>query len=89
MGVRNALWLAALSHALAVGCLVGLWSVAHLGTIFLVGVIAVAILLTYEHSIVRADDLSRVNVAFFNVNAVISLGLLVIGTLDAWMTRGG
>ena len=41
------------------------------------GVAAVAVLLVYEHALVRPDDLSRVNVAFFQVNIVISMGLLV------------
>ncbi len=50
--------------------------------IWWVGVAAVALLLVYEHRLVKPDDLDRVNVAFFNVNAVISLGLLVVGTLD-------
>ena len=43
---------------------------------------AVAMLLVYEHRLVRPDDLSRVNKAFFNVNAVISLGLLAVATVD-------
>ena len=38
-----------------------------------------AALLVYEHALVRPDDLARVNTAFFNVNAVISLGLLAVG----------
>ena len=41
-----------------------------------------AILLIYEHSLVRPDDLTRVNRAFFHVNAVVSVGLLVVGGLD-------
>jgi 4-hydroxybenzoate polyprenyltransferase len=85
-GVPAALRLAAISHALTVACLVGLWWVAALGPVFLTGVIAVALLLAYEHWLVRPDDLSRVNVAFFQVNAVISLGLLVIGLADLWWT---
>ena len=70
-----------------IACLVLLWWVAQLGFLFLAGVIAVAILLIYEHLLVRTDDLSRVNVAFFNVNAVISLGLLAVGLLDIWIAR--
>ena len=46
------------------------------------GVLAVAVLLVYEHWLVRPDDLTRVNVAFFNVNAVVSIGLLIAGMLD-------
>ena len=49
--------------------------------------IAVALLLAYEHWLVRPDDLTRVNVAFFHVNAIISLGLFVVGLLDVWIAR--
>jgi 4-hydroxybenzoate polyprenyltransferase len=45
-------------------------------------VAAVAALLIVEHALVRPDNLSRVNQAFFQVNAVISVGLLVIVLLD-------
>jgi len=86
LGVPAALRLAAASHFLAVLCLLGLWWTAHLGPLFLFGVIAVAALLAYEHSLVRPDDLSRVNMAFFHVNAVISLGLLFLGLLDLWVS---
>ena len=53
-----------------------------LGPIYFVGVAAVAALLVYEHSLVRSDDLTRVNVAFFQVNVVISMGLLVVAVVD-------
>jgi 4-hydroxybenzoate polyprenyltransferase len=83
-GVGQALKLAAFSHLLTVVCLAALWWTAGLGPIFAIGVAAVAILLAYEHSLVRPDDLTRVNMAFFNVNAVISIGLFVVGSLDVW-----
>ena len=86
-GVRRALLIAAASHLLTVVCLLALWSEAHLGWLFLASVIAVGLLLAYEHSLVRPDDLTRVNVAFFNVNAVISIGLFVVGALDVWISR--
>ena len=53
-----------------------------LGAIYWAGVAAVAALLIVEHALVRPDNLSRVNQAFFQVNAVISVGLLVIVLLD-------
>jgi 4-hydroxybenzoate polyprenyltransferase len=87
IGVPNSLRLAMLSHAATVACLVGLWHAAGLGTIFLVGVIFVAGLLVYEHALVRPDDLSRVNQAFFQVNAVISLGLFAAGLADVMWRR--
>ena len=84
LGIPTALKLALFSHALMIACLFGLWSVANLGPIFLAGTIVVTLLLIYEHWLVRPDDLTRVNVAFFNVNIAISIGLLVVGMADLW-----
>jgi 4-hydroxybenzoate polyprenyltransferase len=80
IGVAAALRLALLCHALMVGLLVLLFFVAqpYLGWIYLTGVVAVAVLLIYEHWLVRPGDLQRVNEAFFQVNVVISLGLLAV-----------
>ena len=85
LGVPAALRLAALCHLGTVLLLVALPVVyPQLGLIYVCGIVGVALLLAYEHYLVRPDDLARVNVAFFNVNAVISLGLLAIGALDLW-----
>lgn len=83
LGIRGALRLAAASHALAV-VLLALLPLVYppFGVVYWGGVVAVAGLLLYEHSLVRPDDLDRVNIAFFNVNAVISLGLLAVGVAD-------
>jgi 4-hydroxybenzoate polyprenyltransferase len=86
-GVPRALRIAAVSHLFTVACLAGLWWSAQLGPLFLISVIAVGLLLAYEHWLVRPDDLTRINVAFFNVNAVISLGLFVVGVADVWIAR--
>jgi 4-hydroxybenzoate polyprenyltransferase len=85
IGVRAALRLAFISHLLTILMLVLLWWLAGLGLIFLIGVVAIAGLLLYEHQLVRPDDLNRVNIAFFNVNAIISFGILVLGCLDIWL----
>lgn len=78
-GVHTALRLAALCHFLMLGCLIALWAVSpHLGLVFIAGVGAVGILLVWEHWLVRPDDLRRVNEAFFYVNGIISVGLLVL-----------
>lgn len=87
LGVANALRVAMLSHAVTVGCLFGLWHSAALGPIFLIGVICVAALLVYEHALVRPDNLSRVNQAFFQVNAVISIGLFALALVDVIVRR--
>ena len=83
LGVIWALRLAALCH-LGMIVLLMLLPVVFpaLGWIYWCGVAAVAALPLYEHSIVRPDDLTRVNVAFFNVNSIVSIGLFVVGTVD-------
>jgi len=53
-----------------------------LGWIFHLGLLGVAVMLVYEHLLVRPDDLTRVNIAFFRVNAVVSVGLFFLVTLD-------
>jgi 4-hydroxybenzoate polyprenyltransferase len=82
LGVRGALRLAAGCHAAMVAALVGLGLVYPMGLVYFIGVGVVALLLIYEHAIVRPDDLTRVNVAFFQVNVGISMGLLAVGLAD-------
>jgi 4-hydroxybenzoate polyprenyltransferase len=83
LGVARALRLATACHFGMVLLLAALpWVFPPLGWIYGLGVAAVALLLIYEHSLVRPDDLDRVNVAFFNVNAVVSIGLLAVTSLD-------
>ncbi len=84
LGVPASLRVALVCHIVMIGCLVGLYWAAspYLGMIYLCGVAAVAGLLAYEHWLVRPDDLSRVNQAFFNVNGVISVGLLLVVLLQ-------
>ena len=73
LGIRGALLLARAFHVLAASLLIALGVVGGYGVWYAVGVIAVVGLLVYEHSIVRADDLSRVDVAFFTLNGLVSL----------------
>ena len=83
LGVPNALRLAALFHVAMVAALVTLGLTYPLGRgIYFTGLAGIAALLIYEHAIVRPDDLTRVNVAFFQVNIAISLGLLACGLAD-------
>lgn len=82
-GVAGALRLAAACHFGAVVLLLALpWVFDGFGWIFESGAIAIALLLIYEHRLVRPDDLRRVNEAFFHVNAIISLGILAVGVVD-------
>ncbi len=85
LGVAGALRLAAACHLVTLLLLVALPLLCPqigLGWIYGGGVAVVAGLLVYEHALVKPGDLTRVNAAFFNVNAIISLGLLVVGTVD-------
>ena len=82
-GIAAALRLAALCHLGMVVLLAVLPLVYDgFGTVYLAGMRRMTVLLAYEHWLVRPDDLSRVNRAFFQVNAVISLGLLAVGVID-------
>jgi 4-hydroxybenzoate polyprenyltransferase len=83
VGVAGALRIAAACHLGMIVLLVALpWFYPLFGWVYYAGIGVIAVLLVYEHSLVRSDDLTRVNMAFFNVNAVVSLGLLVVGALD-------
>lgn len=72
-GIARALWMSRLFHAQAFSTLVALYLITHLGPLALIGVLATGALLVYQHMLVRADDLSRLNAAFFTTNAFVSL----------------
>jgi 4-hydroxybenzoate polyprenyltransferase len=82
-GVKTALGIAAACHfgMLVLLALVPLVYPLMIGWIWWAGVVAIAALLVYEHGLVKPDDLARVNVAFFNVNTIVSIGLLAVGTI--------
>jgi len=84
-GIPMALRIAFISHMLTIVMLLLLWQTAALGPLFLTGIVLIGLLLLYEHRLVRPDDLTRVNIAFFNVNAIISFGILLLGCLDIWI----
>jgi 4-hydroxybenzoate polyprenyltransferase len=77
LGNRGALIVSALLHVVTVGCLAALPSVVALGWPYGVGVAAITAVLIYEHWIVRPNDLSRIDKAFFDLNGYISLAFLL------------
>ena len=85
-GNAAALWVARACHVVTVAFLAGLGISQGFGLVYWLGLAAVAGLLIYEHALVKPDDLSRVNVAFFNVNGYISITLFVC-TLTAMYSR--
>jgi 4-hydroxybenzoate polyprenyltransferase len=76
-GIARALWISRCLHAGAFATLIALYLVTHLGALALVGVIGTAALLVYQHTLVRATDLSRLNAAFFTTNAFVSVILFL------------
>ncbi|HEX5889337.1 MAG TPA: UbiA-like polyprenyltransferase [Pyrinomonadaceae bacterium] len=77
VGISRALWIARGLHAAAFLALVSLYVLTGLGPLAFAGVIATGALLVYQHRLVRADDLGRLNAAFFTTNAFVSVILLV------------
>lgn len=84
LGVPRALRVAAGCHLIMWGLLAKLYIFASppLGMVYLIGIGLVAVLLIYEHALVKPTDLARVNQAFFAVNAAISVGLLVVVLIE-------
>lgn len=81
-GVKNALTLSFASHILMVAFLTGLLFVLDLGLIFKAGLVIIAFLIWYEHTLVKPDSFENIPVAFFNVNAAVSLSMLVFTVMD-------
>ena len=86
-GVGRALWLTRAAHAATVILLASLMPLAGLGWLYGVGVGLVAALLAIENALVRANNLSRVNLAFFTLNGVISLALGILTVADCYWLR--
>ena len=86
-GVATALTLARVNHAITVLALVIVGVVAQLGIAFWLGLLIVAILLAYENAIVKPNDLSRLNLAFFNVNGYISVIVFASALVGIWFPR--
>jgi 4-hydroxybenzoate polyprenyltransferase len=86
-GIANALWIARALHALAFVTVIALYFASGLGWPALVGVVAVGILLIYQHTLVKADDLSRMNAAFFTTNAFVSVILFLTFGAAVFLSR--
>jgi 4-hydroxybenzoate polyprenyltransferase len=84
-GIERSLWISRLLHVGAFTALLALYFVTHLGPLAIAGLVATGILLVYQHTLVRADDLSRLNAAFFTTNAFVSVILfLTFGGAIFW-----
>jgi 4-hydroxybenzoate polyprenyltransferase len=87
VGIPAALWIARGFHVLMLLLLLALVMVFGLGKLAIFGVLAVALLLAYEHSLVSSHDLSRLNAAFFTMNGVIAVVFLVFVAADLLFRR--
>ena len=81
-GIGPALWISSVLHVVMVTVLLGVTLLTDLGVVYLAGVGIVIIILIYEHAIVKPHDLSRVNLAFFTLNGMVSLVLMALSVVD-------
>jgi 4-hydroxybenzoate polyprenyltransferase len=86
-GIRKAMVLSGLLHVLTWGLLLLTGMIFNLGPVYWVGICVVAGLFVYEHSLIRPDDLSRLDMAFFNMNGYISLTVFFSTLLDYLISR--
>jgi 4-hydroxybenzoate polyprenyltransferase len=87
IGLGPALTIARLLHLMMIVSLIGLSAAFHLGLLSIAGIVAVALLLIYEHSLVRPTDFSRVNAAFFTMNGWVSVLFFVFWAADILLFR--
>ena len=87
LGISTALLVSRILHVAMIACLGGLIAGFHLGWIAWIGIAAVAGLLIYEQSLVKADDLSRVDAAFFTVNGYVSMLFFIFWAADVFFLR--
>lgn len=84
-GIRYSLWMARAAHLLTSVGLLSLFFVLPLGWLYLIGAVTAFGLLVYEHSLVSEDDLSRLDIAFFNMNGYLSVTVFLFTFLDVML----
>jgi len=89
LGIAGALRVAKLLHVLMVVCLLALVYTLHVGALAIAGVGAIVALLVYEHSLVKPNDLSRVNAAFFTMNGYVSVLFFLFWAADIFLLKPG
>ncbi len=87
LGIANALWVARMLHVGMFAALLAVYGLTGLHWLGLLGVVTTAALLLYQHSIVKANDLSRLNAAFFTTNAFVSVILFVTVAADIFLLK--
>jgi len=87
LGIAGALWVARVLHLGMLACLIALVRAFALGPIAMAGVVVVAALLAWEHRLVHADDLSRIDAAFFTMNGYVSVIFFVFWATDIFLLK--
>jgi 4-hydroxybenzoate polyprenyltransferase len=87
LGIQRALWIARAFHAIMLLLLIGLVLAFGLGKLAIAGLAVVSMLLAYEHSLVSASDLNKLNAAFFTMNGVISVVFFLFVAGDVLLRR--
>jgi 4-hydroxybenzoate polyprenyltransferase len=83
LGIKNAILLGKLLHGVMIALLLLLPLGLPLGWLYYAGIAVISALIAYEHQLVKADDLSRLNAAFFNMNGYISVTIFAFTLADA------
>lgn len=86
LGVNGSLWTARLFHLIMIGLLFTLFTMMHLGSLFLAGILAAVAMLLYEHWLLKDGDLAKLDAAFFNMNGYISVAIVLFTAADV-LTR--
>jgi len=81
-GTARSLWISRVSHAISMAALFWLYALLPLGWYYLTGVIIALCMIIYEHTLVKEQDLSKLNMAFFNMNGAISVTIFVFTLID-------
>jgi 4-hydroxybenzoate polyprenyltransferase len=81
-GIRRSLWISRAAHAITMAALFWLATLLSLGWCYLAGVFIALCLIVYEHTLVKEDDLSKLDIAFFNMNGYISVTVFMFTLLD-------
>lgn len=87
LGIVRALWIARALHIGMLVCLVALMRAFALGPIAIAGIAVVAALLAWEHRLVHAEDLSRIDAAFFTMNGYVSVIFFVFWATDIFLIK--
>lgn len=81
-GIKTSLWIARLFHLITIAMLLGLMPIFNLGIFYLFGILIASALMLYEHSLIKPADLSRLDMAFFNMNGYISITISVFTLMN-------